>query len=156
MSARAGLLLLALGLLATPAWAHRLQLELFREGTELRCELFFSDGVTPEGAELILTRLEGDAAQELARATSDAGGVARFTLPGPGRYRVEARDASLHLATAEVELPADASPAPVSSAPARAPQPHAPARPWGGALLGVLVIAGLAGGLALWQARRRP
>jgi len=143
---------------ARPAWAHRLQLELFREeGGRLRCELFFSDGATPEGAELVLLRLEGDVERELARAESDAEGVACFTVPAPGRYRVEARDASLHRASRELEVAPDeasSSTAAVSSEPPAARSERGE-RPWGGVLGGLLVIALLAGGLRLWQARRR-
>lgn len=152
--------------LAAPARAHRLNVEARVEAGRVRVEVYFSDGATPAGAEVVVTR-DG---VEVARGATDAAGAWSFAPPGAGRYVVAVTEPGLHRGAAEVVVgQADlAAPAPLASAtrPASSERPtsSAPASEppaprggvdWAGTAAGVLLILVLAAGLSAWQ-RRRP
>jgi hypothetical protein len=168
--ARWGLALWLVALLAGAAHAHRLYAEVRLEAGEIVLELVFGDGVTPEGAEVVV--LEGD--REVGRGRTDAQGVFRFRPPRAGLYRLRAREAGLHEASAEIRvddvpdsagLTAPVSTAGESTTPVRsrtktdavAPSPPAAGAglPWKGVVLGLVIIAILAGALHLVQRRGR-
>jgi nickel transport protein len=151
---RALLLLLAL---AGTARAHRLNVEGRVEAGRVRVEVYFSDGTTPEGAEVVAVR-EG---VEVARGATDAAGRFSFAPPAAGRYAITVVEPGLHRGRVDVEVaPADLAPAtsaataatPTSSA-ADAGHPRAGSDDWAGTLAGLVAIGALALGLTWWQRR---
>ena len=83
MSARVALGALVLALLAVaPAEAHRLQAEasVSPEG-EVVLELFFSDGVTPEGAEVVVTQDGAEVARGLTESARVIIGASARPMP---------------------------------------------------------------------------
>lgn len=159
---RALLLVLAL---AGTARAHRLNVEGRVEAGRVRVEVYFSDGTTPEGAEVVAVR-EG---VEVARGTTDATGRFSFAPPAAGWYAISVVEPGLHRGRVDVEVvpgalapdPAVVGTAPTSSAPPAPVGSATPARTrgasddWRGTLAGLLAIGALALGLAWWQRRAR-
>lgn len=166
----AALLLLCL---PAPALAHRLHAEVRQQGDEVLLEVYFSDGTTPEGAQVTVER----AGVTVASGATDAAGTWRFRPPGPGSYRLSVTEPGLHRASLTFTIagvdpdvtpteshpdaaadpdhaaPSAATAAPPSSHPTATPAPprHTAGVPWDRLGLGLLVIAGLAGALALAQ-----
>lgn len=154
---RASLLiaLVALLALAGPALAHRLNVEARWEAGRVVVEVYFSDGTTPAGAEVIASR-DG---VEVARGRTDAAGQWTFTPPGAGRYALAVTEPGLHRGRAVVEVPAPgpATAAPTPNAPAAAAAPpEREGTDWVGLALGLAIIAALGLGLGLLQRARRP
>lgn len=157
--------LLLLLLLAGPVRAHRLTVEGLVEDGRVRVEVYFSDGTTPEGAEVVAVR-EG---VEVARGVTDAAGRFSFVPPAAGRYAISVVEPGLHRGRVDVEVepaqlasspaaPAATSTGAVASsaspgaAPAGATDPRG-ADGWRGTLAGLVAIGALALGLAWWQRR---
>lgn len=176
MSARGALLLAGVLLLACPgaSLAHRLHAEARLQDGQVTLEVYFSDGVTPEGAQVSVWRGE----ELLAEGLTDARGTWRWRPPGPGTYRLRVSEPGLHKAQVELTVPhaADDPGQRVASSPsgpaddpahpatrsATGPSPAQPspgprgAVPWAGLVVGLGVIAGLGALLALLQRRRGP
>lgn len=155
--------LAALLVLAGPALAHRLNVEARWEAGRVVVEVYFSDGTTPAGAEVIASR-DG---VEVARGRTDAAGLWTFAPPGAGRYALAVTEPGLHRGRAVVDVPPTGAPtgAPTvtPTGPATgAPPPPAAAPPerdgtdWAGLALGLAIIAALGLGLGLLQRARRP
>lgn len=157
--------------LPAPALAHRLHAEVRQKGEDVLLEVYFSDGTTPAGAQVTVER----AGQAVASGTTDAAGAWRFRPPGPGTYRLSVTEPGLHRATllftvagADPDVtPTESHPDPAADPDHAAPPASAPPAshttvtpawprqadgvPWERLGLGLLVIAGLAGALALAQ-----
>ena len=147
---RAALLVLTL---AGPAWAHRLNVEATLEAGRVTVLVYFSDGATPEGAEVVASR-DG---VEVARGRTDARGTWSFAPTAAGKHLLEVTEPGLHRGKVEVEVPAlapvaapsSATPVPATSAIRVEPPPGGV--DWVGSAAGLAVIAALALGLAWWQ-----
>ncbi|MBX3468366.1 MAG: hypothetical protein KF878_15955 [Planctomycetes bacterium] len=146
--------LAALLALAGPALAHRLNVAARWEAGRVVVEVYFSDGTTPAGAEVIASH-DG---VEVARGRTDAAGLWTFTPPGAGRYALAVTEPGLHRGRAVVEVPATVpATAPTDAAPAAAAAPpEREGTDWVGLALGLAIIAALGLGLGLLQRARRP
>jgi len=133
---------------AAPAQAHRIAIDSIRlPDGRLRVEVYYADGRPAMGAE-ITVRSAGGA--EVARGTTDGGGIFEFTAPTSEDLEVEARHEGTHRATQRIlrrEVPASPSPEalPAAAPGAQAP-PAAAARPRGAfpiwnLLAGIVLIA---------------
>lgn len=161
---------------AAPARAHRLNVEARLEAGRAVVEVYFGDGTRPEGAEVVVTR-DG---VEVARGRTDATGRFWFAPAAPGRHAIAVTEPGLHRGQAALDVaPGDLVAAvttraadaeaksglgetAASSSRTAGAARGADAEPkrvltveWRGLLAGLLVIGGLAAGLAALQRRRR-
>ncbi len=86
---------------ATPAWAHRMDLDLIAlDGGRLRAEVYYSDGRPAAGAEIAV---RDGAGKEILRGVADPQGKFEFQRPAQAAFEVEARHEGGHRAARRVE-----------------------------------------------------
>jgi nickel transport protein len=116
--------LLALGLVAGPAAAHKLKVFARVEAGEIVGSAYFVGGARAAGA---LVRILDPAGTELARLTPDEQGRFRYRPTHPGDYQVEADSGDGHVARWTLNAGEFGSgPAPPAAA---APTPQSTSRP---------------------------
>lgn len=117
--------------IATPARAHRMDLDLVAlDGGRLRAEVYYSDGRPAAGAEILV---RDGAGKEILRGVADPQGKFEFQPPVGVAFEVEARHEGGHRAARRVE---PGKPLPPATPPERRGE-----APIGKLIAGVAVIA---------------
>jgi hypothetical protein len=133
------LLILACLLAGTsPAFAHRLHVDLKLAGDQVRVEAFYDDDTPAQEAKITVT--QGD--QTIAEGRTDEKGVWTCAKPAPGTYLVRAESVG-HAAKDTLIVRESNQPPPSEPTSATAERARHTQTPWGRLAAGLAVIGGL-------------